>query len=74
MQITIKLFASFRDGRFKISGQELPEGTDCLSIVTGLGITEKEIGVILINGKHAKIDTILMDEDTLALFPLIGGG
>ncbi len=74
MLITVKLFATFRNGRFKIDHQELPEGTDCRSIVVNLGLTEAEIGIILVNGRHASLDYTLQDSDTLALFPLVGGG
>ncbi|TWJ19026.1 MoaD/ThiS family protein [Geobacter argillaceus] len=74
MQITVKLFATFRNGRFKVDQQELPEGTDCRSIVVSLGLTEAEIGIILVNSRHASLDYTLQDSDTLALFPLVGGG
>ncbi len=74
MQITVKLFASFRNGRFNVALQEQPEDTDCRTIVFGLGLTEEEVGVLLVNGRHATLDQILHDSDTLSLFPLVGGG
>jgi molybdopterin converting factor small subunit len=73
MQITVKLFAMFRIGRFKVASQELPAGTACRTIVTGLGLTEEEIGIVLVNGRHGTLDHVLQDGDTLALF-LVGGG
>lgn len=74
MKITVKLFATFREGRFKERGEELPEGTTCRDIVLGLGLKEDEVGVVLVNGRHAGLDAALRDGDTLALFPQIGGG
>ena len=74
MKITVKLFASFRDNRFKISEQEQSDGTDCRKIMLDLGITEKEMGIVLINGRHVSLDQVLIDGDTLAMFPLVGGG
>ena len=74
MHITVKLFATFRNGRFKVAQQEHPEGTDCRKIVRELGLTEEEIGIILVNSRHATLDHLLQDGDTLALFPLVGGG
>ena len=74
MHITVKLFATFRNGRFKEAGQERPDGTDCRKIVMDLGLTEEEIGIILVNGRHASLDHLLQDGDTLSLFPLVGGG
>ncbi len=74
MLVTVKLFATFRNGRFNVARQELPAGSDCRTIVVDLGLTEVEIGVVLVNGRHATLDHVLHDSDTLALFPLIGGG
>jgi molybdopterin converting factor small subunit len=74
MKITVKLFASFRDNRFKIAEQEHPEGTDCRKIMLDLGLTEEEMGIVLINSRHVTLDQVLHDGDTLAMFPLVGGG
>ena len=74
MQITVKLFAMFRNDRFKVAQQEFSEGSDCRAIVRGLALTESEIGVVMLNGRHAALDRILCEGDTLSLFPLIGGG
>ena len=74
MQVTVKLFATFRNGRFKIEEQELPEGTECRNVVANLGLTEEEIGIIMINGRHGALDQKLAHNDILSLFPLVGGG
>jgi len=74
MQITVKLFATFRNERFKAAQQELPTDTDCRTIMLNLGLTEEEIGVVLVNGRHATLDQVLHEGATLSLFPLVGGG
>ncbi len=74
MQITVKLFATFRNDRFKVALQEHSAGTDCRAIVLDLGLTEEEIGVLLVNGRHATLGHVLHDGDTLSIFPLVGGG
>ena len=74
MQVTVKLFATFRNGRVKIAEQVLPEGTDCRRVVLDLGLTEDEIGIIMINGRHGVLDQKLARGDVLSLFPLVGGG
>ncbi|HBG05533.1 MAG: molybdopterin synthase sulfur carrier subunit [Geobacteraceae bacterium GWC2_58_44] len=74
MHVTVKLFATFRNGRFKIAEQELPEGTECRRVVLDLGLTEEEIGIIMINGRHGTLDQKLAHNDVLSLFPLVGGG
>ncbi len=74
MQVTIKLFATFRNGRFKIEQRELPEETDVRTVVLSLGLTEAEIGIIMLNGRHGELDQKLKENDVLSLFPLVGGG
>lgn len=74
MQITVKLFATFRLGRFKESVMDFPKNTDCSKALAALDLKEEDIGVILVDGKHASMDHILEEGEVLALFPLIGGG
>jgi molybdopterin synthase sulfur carrier subunit len=74
MQITVKLFATFRVGRFKAEDRNYPEGTDCRHIVADVGLKEEELGIVLVNGRHAPLEQKLLEGDALSLFPLVGGG
>lgn len=74
MRVTVKLFATFRDGRFKVEEQELPEGASVLEVIQPMNIKPEELAICLRNGKDANADTLLKDGDTLALFPPVGGG
>ncbi|MBW2185724.1 MAG: molybdopterin synthase sulfur carrier subunit [Desulfuromonadales bacterium C00003068] len=74
MKVTIKLFAQFRNERFKIEQRELPDAMTCLDIVATLAIAESEIGVVMINSRHVPLTQTLNEGDVLALFPLVGGG
>lgn len=74
MQVTVKLFASFRVGRFKVEEREVPVGTDIAHIVRELDIAEDELGIVMVNGRHADLTQSLNEGDSLALFPLVGGG
>jgi molybdopterin converting factor small subunit len=74
MKITVKLFASFRAGRIPIDTREYPSGTTVADIVTEQKIPVAELGIILVNSRHVGIDRELADGDTLAIFPLLGGG
>ena len=74
MQITIKLFAALRKGRFNIETEDFPIGTTVGEVIRLLDISEKEITLAFVNGRHAELDTKLMEGDTLALFPPVGGG
>ena len=74
MKVTIKLFAYFRDSRFKIEDRDLKDGTTVGNIVDSLHIDRGEIGVTMINSRHTTLDTKLCETDILAIFPVIGGG
>ncbi len=74
MIITIKLFANFREGRFKKVEHEYDDGMTVRDIVTSLGIDMDEVGVIMVNSRHADPGLCLVSNDILAVFPVIGGG
>ena len=74
MQITVKLFAHFRNNRFDKEVRTIAPGVTAGAIVTGLSIPEEEVGVILINGRHGSLNQSLAEGDILSLFPLVGGG
>lgn len=74
MEITVKLFAHFRDGRFKVEARHIPPGTSVGDIVDSLSIPREEVGVLMINSRHTTFATPLASGDILAIFPMIGGG
>lgn len=74
MRVTIKLFATFRDGRFKAEVRDLPEGSCVLDVLQPMNIKPEEVAICLLNGKDANEHNVLNDGDTLALFPPVGGG
>lgn len=75
MKITIKLFATFRDGRFLVSEREVADSTRVADVAAALDIPEKAIGIVLIDGRHCRdLATPLHDGASLSLFPLVGGG
>ena len=74
MQITVKLFATFRTGRFDIEARDYPEGTNVAAIVDDLQLPREQLGILMINSRHVDLDRVLVDGETLAIFPLVGGG
>ncbi len=74
MKITVKLFAYFRDNRFKIEQREIGEGTTVGDIVDSLDIDREEVGVLMINSRHTDFDIQPVESDVLAIFPVVGGG
>jgi len=74
MKIKIKLFATLRDNRDKILEIEYKEGTEIREIIKDLNIDEKDVAILLKNGRSAKMDDVILEGDYLSLFPPIGGG
>jgi len=74
MHITVKLFATLRQGKFDMDTLDLPPGTTVGEIIERLGIPEKEVTLIFLNGVHGELQTEVKDRDTVALFPPVGGG
>lgn len=74
MQVTVKLFASFRAGRFEIESCDYPHGTTVAEVADRLKLPQSELGIMMVNNRHVKLDRVLVEGDVLALFPLLGGG
>lgn len=74
MQLTVKLFAYFRDNRFRQTLIDYPEGTTVEEIIRSLGIDIDEVGITMINSRHCSLQQVPAAGDTLAIFPVIGGG
>lgn len=74
MQVTVKLFANFRHGRFNIDVRQYQPGITVGQVVEEIGIPKNELGILLVNSRHVGLDHELHDGDILALFPLVGGG
>ena len=74
MQVEIKLFAYFRDNRFSTDRRDYPETINVGQIIDDLGIDKEEVGVTMINGRHCQLDAVLKENDSLGIFPMIGGG
>ena len=74
MDIEVRLFATFRKGRWKKKTLTYDQKIKIKRILNDLDIKEKEIGIILLNGTYKKPDAILNDGDILSIFPPVAGG
>jgi molybdopterin converting factor small subunit len=72
--VMVKLFAFFRENRFKKQEQHFPAGTMVQDIIRAQGIDPQEVGVTMINSRHCTLNQRLVQGDQLAIFPVIGGG
>lgn len=74
MEIEVRLFASFRVGRFKSKRFIIDDKTKIIDILNILNIRQEELGIVLVNGKYSSIDANLNDNDVLTIFPPVAGG
>ncbi|HOI15379.1 MAG TPA: MoaD/ThiS family protein [Geobacteraceae bacterium] len=74
MKVKVKLFATFREGRFGEELREYAAGTTVGDVLNELNLPLEEIGATLINHRHVEEDQPLQDGDNLSIFPLVGGG
>lgn len=74
MEIEVRLFAYFRDGRGKILKLQVDENTTPLDVLNELKIDIKDVAILLVNGIDGKTDYKFKDNDRLSLFPPVGGG
>ena len=74
MKILVKVFANLRDGREKEQIMELPEGATPKDVVDTLSIPFEDVAIIMVNGRRVEGDVALLENDTLGLFPPVGGG
>lgn len=74
MNIEVRLFATFREGREKKYFLEVADGTRIIDIINRFEIDKEEASIVLVNGIDGSLERVLNDGDILALFPPVGGG
>jgi molybdopterin synthase sulfur carrier subunit len=74
MELEIKLFASLRKFNPELEEIEVDDGITVLELFEKAGIPASEVAIVLVNGRHAKLDQPLQDGETVAAFPPIAGG
>jgi molybdopterin synthase sulfur carrier subunit len=53
---------------------EVPPGLTLAQVLALLKIPAAEVALLLVDGRHRKLDFILQGQERLGLFPPIGGG
>lgn len=74
MQVKVKLFATFRDGRFKQKPMEIQDGGTVLDVVEKCNLPLEEVAISMVNGRDVEREHPLKEGDTVSLFPPVGGG
>ena len=74
MQVTVKLFADLREGRFEVESTEVADQSRVTDVVQSLNIPPDQVKICLVNGRDAGTDRVIQNGDTVSLFPPVGGG
>jgi sulfur carrier protein len=74
MKVTVKLFASLRQGCFEAKVIDCDAQSTVEQIIRYFGIPRDQVSIILVNSKHVDFACPLSEGDILALFPPVGGG
>jgi len=74
MRITIRLFASLRQGHSGEESLDVEPGATVHQVIERLEVPEDRVTLIFVNGRHAEPDLELAEGDAVALFPPVGGG
>jgi len=73
LQVTVKLFAELREGRFDVENSEVADQSRVTDVVQSLNIPPDQVKICLVNGKDAGTDCVIQNGDTVSLFPAVGG-
>jgi molybdopterin synthase sulfur carrier subunit len=76
ISVTVKFFATLREYGPTEEHLNIPENSTVRFLFDKYQIPEEQRrAIIIINGKpHQELNTTLKNEDTIAIFPPIGGG
>jgi len=79
MKLKIQLYALLAkylptNSENKTAFMEFPEGASVQEVLKELKIPEAMPKILLVNGRHAELDKVLAEGDTLSIFPPIAGG
>jgi molybdopterin converting factor small subunit len=74
MIIKVKLFATLRNGRGKILELDVNNQSEINEVIDLLNIKKSDIAILLLNGLDAEFNQKLKENDTLSIFPPVGGG
>lgn len=74
MLVEVRLFATFREGRFKEKQMEFPEGSSLADLLGHLQIAETEARILLVNGTAVSAEHKMAPHDVVSIFPPMAGG
>lgn len=70
----VQLTSTLRKGRFEKSEIHLPQGAKISDLLDYLGISEDEVGALVVDKRDGTFDQELKEDSFVTIIPLIGGG
>lgn len=74
MVVEVRLFATLRESRLKKREMGLTKKSSLDDLLEDLKISEKELGILFVNGRNAASEYTLAPHDVVSIFPSLGGG
>ncbi|HEY3321799.1 MAG TPA: MoaD/ThiS family protein [Planctomycetota bacterium] len=74
MKIEVRLFATFREGRFSRQSFDVTEPCALRDLLKLIDIPEAAVHLPMVNGEYSTLARVLRDGDIVSLFPAVGGG
>lgn len=73
MEVNVKLFGDFREGRFEQQTTKIAENSRVIDVITQHNLPLEDVAVCLVNNRAAEFDDALQNGDTVAFSPPVGG-
>lgn len=74
MEVTVKFFATLREGRGKITTYVTEDSVTTKDILDYYEINVEDVSILYVNGLDAALDKKLEHGDIVSIFPPVGGG
>lgn len=73
MEVNIKLFGDFREGRFEQQTTQIAENSRVIDVINQNNLPLENVAVCLVNSRAAEFEDVLQNGDTVAFSPPVGG-
>lgn len=74
MEIEVLCFATLAGHTPPGKRMELDAEVTLGDLLPMLDLTEEDVKILFVNGKHVELDSVVVDGDRVGIFPAVGGG
>ena len=74
MFVEVRLFATFREGRFDKKRLDVCDGDSLDDLLKQINLPLNQVGILLVNGQNTSAQYKLTENDVISIFPAIAGG